>query len=90
VRLATGRPCPTCGLTRSWQAATHGRWRESADWHPLGPLTVAGAMWLVVDDRAEARLERLGPSAQVVLVVGWLLTWLWRLRAPTAVSQPDR
>ena len=47
-------------------------------------------MWLVVDVRAEARLERLGPSAQVVLVVGWLLTWLWRLRAPTAVSQPDR
>ena len=94
VRLATGRPCPTCGLTRSWQAASHGRWQEAAAWHPLGPLTVAGAIWLVVDDSAEARLARLGRSTQALLVAGWLLTWLWRFRASgqgrrARISQPE-
>jgi hypothetical protein len=81
VRLATGRPCPACGLTRSWQATTHGRLREALRWHPMGPPTVAGAIWLAIDDAADERLDRVGRPVQAVLVAVWLATWLWRLRA---------
>jgi hypothetical protein len=81
VRLVSGRPCPACGLTRSWQATTHGRLREALRWHPMGPPTVAGAIWLAIDGAAEGRLERVGRPVQAALVAVWLATWLWHLRA---------
>lgn len=81
VRLATGRPCPTCGLTRSWQATMHGRLGDALRWHPMGPLTVAGAIWLAADAEAEARLERASRPVQAALATAWLATWLWRLRS---------
>ncbi|MFL5724720.1 MAG: DUF2752 domain-containing protein [Chloroflexota bacterium] len=61
-RLATGRPCPTCGMTRSWSAATRLDVRESLAWHPLGIPTVVGAVIFAtgfapagVDDSAARR-----------------------------------
>jgi Protein of unknown function (DUF2752) len=90
IRLVTGRPCPACGLTRSWQATTHGRLREGLRWHPMGPLTVAGAIWLAVDDAAGGRLERVGRPVQAALAAAWVATWLWRLRAGwQPVGTPD-
>jgi len=47
-RLMTGRPCPACGLTRSWIALMHGNLRESIAFHPLGPLTVMAAILVVL------------------------------------------
>ena len=78
-RRLTGRPCPSCGLTRSWQAAGHGRMREAVAYHPLGPLTMAAAAWLTLDAAAEPRLARLPPRARDAVVLGWLATWMWRL-----------
>ena len=49
-------PCPSCGLTRSWQAAGHGRLRDAVRFHPLGPLTMLAAAWLALDAGAERRL----------------------------------
>jgi len=39
----TGVPCLTCGMTRSWVHATHGRLGEALVQNPLGTLLCAGA-----------------------------------------------
>ena len=80
VRRMTGRPCPACGMTRSWQATTHGRLGEGFALHPLGPLAAAAAAWVAVDDQAEARLARLDRRFPIALGVAWWASWLWRLR----------
>lgn len=39
-RALTGRPCPTCGLTRGMRAVQTGSFREAGAWNPLAlPLT---------------------------------------------------
>ena len=42
----TGLPCPGCGLTRSFVCISHGHWRESLHWHPLG-LVIYGVFLLL-------------------------------------------
>ena len=38
----TGRPCPTCGLTRSWAALLHGDLERALAFHVGGPALLAG------------------------------------------------
>jgi hypothetical protein len=46
------RPCPTCGLTRSWSALLHGDLGAALRFHALGPLLLAGlALWLALSWR---------------------------------------
>jgi hypothetical protein len=79
-RRVTGLPCPSCGLTRSWQAAGHGRLGDAVRSHPLGPLTMLAAAWIALDHRAERRLATQTSSAwTTAALIGWLATWLWRL-----------
>ena len=81
-RRVTGLPCPTCGLTRSWNAALHGRLRESLVLHPLGPLTVVGAAAFAAgfDDRAPGLTKRLrSPAVVGSLATGWVAVWLIRV-----------
>ena len=79
-RRITGIPCPSCGLTRSWQAAGHGRLRDAVRAHPLGPLTMITAAWIALDGRAERRLAAQTSSAwTAATIVGWFAAWLWRL-----------
>ena len=79
-RRLTGLPCPSCGLSRSWQAAAHLRLRDSLGYHPLGAATFLGAVAIALDGRdgtlrlAQRRDVQLSASAV------WLATWLWRLR----------
>ncbi|GAA4329351.1 DUF2752 domain-containing protein [Flaviaesturariibacter amylovorans] len=35
-KLATGKECATCGLTRSLTAFLHGRWSEGRAWNEFG------------------------------------------------------
>jgi hypothetical protein len=80
VRRLTGRPCPACGLTRSWRAAAHGRPRESLTHHPFGLVTMVGAAWFAADPGAEDRVARLDRRLLTLAIGAWLATWLWRLR----------
>lgn len=86
-RLATGRPCPTCGMTRSWNAFAHLRLRESFALHPLGPLTFLGAAWVATEGRRRPTPTVLqSPPFVGALIVVWLAVWLRRV----ALSGRDR
>jgi hypothetical protein len=81
----TGRSCPSCGMTRSWNAIGHGDLRSAAGYHLLGPATFVGAAVLVaVGDERAARVVQ--PDQRMRLVLGalaaaWLGAWAWRLAA---------
>ena len=84
-RLVTGRPCPACGLTRSWSAATRLNVRESAAWHPLGIPALLGALAVSSGVFARPSLEspatgRWAAAAGAV----WLGTWAVRFARPPA------
>lgn len=78
-RRITGWPCPSCGLTRSWQAIGHGRVGDGLASHPFGPLTMLAAVWLASDTSAERRLEDAGRRWGQVAAAAWIGAWLWRL-----------
>jgi hypothetical protein len=46
-RLATGLPCPGCGLTRSWVFIAHGDFRAAVVANPFGFVTMAAAVALI-------------------------------------------
>jgi hypothetical protein len=79
----TGRPCPSCGMTRSWNAMGHGDLRGAAGYHLLGPATFVGAVFLVAaGDRRVTRVVR--PDARMRPVLGalaaiWVGAWAGRL-----------
>jgi hypothetical protein len=79
-RRLTGRPCPSCGVTRSWNALARGRVRDAFAFHPLGPLTVVAAAIVSVGppgalDRVVARY----PWLVIGFSVAWMGAWLARL-----------
>jgi Protein of unknown function (DUF2752) len=79
-RRITGRPCPSCGLTRSWSATAHGRLRNALAHHPFGPLTFLAAVAIALHgSRALDRPELRDPRVATVLGSLWLVTWLGRL-----------
>jgi hypothetical protein len=49
-KVATGLPCPGCGLTRSSVALLHGDLGTSLYYHPLGVAMVAGAVVVGLSD----------------------------------------
>jgi len=56
--------------------------RDSIAYHPLGPVTFAGALWLVVAGPASRRPAALSSAPVVGALAGvWLLVWLRRLAA---------
>ena len=79
-RRITGRPCPSCGLTRSWHAFGHGRVGDSIRFHPFGPLTVLAALWIAIDGGAERRLDLASRPWRAYAAAGaWIAAWLVRL-----------
>ena len=55
VKVLTGIPCPTCGLTRSLCHARRGEWAASLGYHPAGVLLAAALIGWMVWSAAEAR-----------------------------------
>jgi hypothetical protein len=83
-RRVTGLPCPTCGLSRSWQAAAHLRLGESLGDHPLGVATFLGAVAIALDaGDGTGRLTRRR-EVQLSASAVWIATWLWRLMRSSA------
>jgi hypothetical protein len=85
-RRLTGRPCPSCGLTRSWNAATRLQVRESFELHPFGPQAVPAIVWLIYRHGENRGQPAAGWSVVLSLLAGaWLAAWLRRL---ARVDQP--
>jgi Protein of unknown function (DUF2752) len=47
-RLATGLPCPGCGMTRAWVFLAHGRVRPALSANPFVLVTMPAAITLVL------------------------------------------
>jgi hypothetical protein len=67
-------------MSRSWSSFARLRFRDSLAFHPLGPLTFIGALWLAVTGRS-GRTPAALSSAPVVgaFATVWLLVWFRRL-----------
>ncbi len=86
-RLATGLPCPTCGMTRAVLALAHGDWAHAWIMNPLVVLTAAGGAFYALYAALVlgARLPRLRPvltvgDARFVRLCGVavvLANWAW-------------
>jgi hypothetical protein len=86
-RLATGLPCPGCGMTRAWVFMTHGRVADAVSANPFVLVTMPAAITLVlvvcavlVRRRPLPDLARAVRSpASKVVVTAWLVFALVRL-----------
>ena len=82
-RLATGMPCPGCGLARSWSALAHGAPADAFARHPFGPLLfvlAVGALLAVAHSlRSRSRPVDLasiaGSRPALALVAIWSAWW---------------
>mgnify|MGYP006302041601 CR=1 FL=1 len=92
-REFTGRPCPSCGFTRSFYLMSDGAWRQAFRFCPLGAglyiacLAVAAANLLLLpagrtaaDILRRIRIPAVPCLAAVLFLV--LVNWLYRLALP--------
>ena len=83
VRLITGYPCPTCGMTRSWHSVVQLEPMRAVRDHPFGPL-VLGALVIGASSPAHAdllatRVGRLPARVKAAGLLAWLGWWVSRL-----------
>jgi hypothetical protein len=87
LRRATGLPCATCGMTRSFCAMGRGRVGAAFAYHPLGPVLYAFFALVMLRSAAVAVTgRRLLPQAgrvflwlAAVLVAATLVVWVVHL-----------
>jgi len=72
ARQRYGVPCPTCGFTRGFVLAAHGRMGEAWRLSPTGPLAAVGIFGMGVALVIFAALERRRTPAQLVEVKRWV------------------
>ncbi len=96
LRLSTGIPCPTCGMTRSFDWFAQGRLGDSLHINPLGGLLAAsvafGFVYLLAYPLRPPRLAvELSPKASlglriavvIALAVNWAYLVVHSLRVQT-------
>jgi hypothetical protein len=88
-RLATGLPCPGCGMTRAWVFLAHGRVSDALAANPFVLVTVPAAVALLIAVCAAVVRRRPLPDLAVVagapvaklVVMAWLAFAVLRLLA---------
>ena len=84
----TGWDCPSCGMSRSLHAFTHGQWLSAIHFHWMGPVVFAVAVLMLVGLVLELALrKKITVSSQwlsvknaaLLFLTIWLITWLLRL-----------
>jgi putative Mn2+ efflux pump MntP len=83
-RSLTGYDCPSCGLTRSFYAITHGLIRDSLKYHFAGTLAYIGVLFFFIKFTIEVITgweirvilpKRLNKILLLILCLSWLLFW---------------
>jgi hypothetical protein len=72
-KLATGVPCPGCGLTRSVTCLAHGDLWSSWSYHPFGIAVFALALWFAVVPLVAPSLHRRVKGSRAASACGLLL-----------------
>lgn len=78
-RRITGRPCPTCGMSRSWNALARGKVADSVRFHPFGPALFVAALVAAVAPERLNRPELRSPRVVMPLATAWVAVWLARV-----------
>lgn len=89
----TGKPCLSCGMTRSFLCAARGEFLAAWQWNPLGLLIMVGTVlytpyaWAVVlfdlppvRFRLTRRTERI--IVRVLVVAGLVANWIYVWNSP--------
>ena len=74
-KAAYGIPCATCGMTRGWIAAIHGRFAEARAFNGYALETLGATMVLAVALAVVASLARRSVRGALVLGVAAALLW---------------
>lgn len=74
-KAAYGIPCATCGMTRGWIAAIHGRFAEARAFNAHALETLGATMVLAVALAVVASLARRSVRGALVLGVAAALLW---------------
>lgn len=88
-KLMTGYPCAGCGMTRAFEAAARGYFRDAFKWHPIG-LVIFFGIWLgaifvayeLLSNKPfdwEGLMRRWGALLAWLLFFAFLAIWLLRL-----------
>lgn len=84
--IATGRPCPTCGMTTAFTLAAHGHYLKAVQTQPGGALAslgVAALAWVCLHTAftGSRALELCGklltPKALWAAAAVWLGSWVY-------------
>jgi hypothetical protein len=78
-RRTTGLPCPSCGMTRSWNAAARLKMRDSVRFHPFGLPALAGLLFVTVQVGRGGDPD-VPSTLKAAFAVAWLGAWIARLR----------
>jgi hypothetical protein len=90
VRLWTGRPCPTCGMTTAWSHAVRGQWGAAFAASTGGVMgfaiaVVAAAWTLAAATTGRWLVAQPRPRWMLLVATGWLIVtladWARRLAA---------
>lgn len=80
--LATGIPCPGCGITRATAHAAHLEFGEAFRFHPLWPLILAygGLLWAYKILESARGEPPKWPSEKIALGALWVMMAFWAVR----------
>jgi hypothetical protein len=79
VLVRTGRPCPSCGVTRSLVVAAHGDFVRSRQFHPAGVPVLLMALVQCAMRVAFLRPRLRRPALDAVVSVGMAVCAVWLL-----------